>query len=165
MTTKAPTKASSTKAAAKAGQPISAKAPGKAVAVVTPTEKSLFTKAKATAITKRIGQGIEDTLKLITQAYEGRIWLALGHKSWDEWREKEFGGTYPLALPVVQRKAAVAKLATQAGMSTRAIAAVTGTSQRTAANDAAEGRLSNSCSSMVPTSRSSTARLSTPSRR
>ena len=103
-------------------------------------EKSDFTPAKARALTKKIGEGYEDTVKRVAEAYAGRIWLALDYKTWDEWRDKEFGGAYPLALPLLQRRAAAAKLVEIAAMSSRAIAAVTGTSHTTAESDIAAAR-------------------------
>jgi hypothetical protein len=113
------------------------KAPGKAVAVKKDTGD--FTKARATSHTAKIKASHENTVKLITEAYNGRIWLALGYNSWDKYREGEFGDA-PLRLNPVDRKAAVVKMIEEANMSSRAIATMTGTSQMTAARDAAEAR-------------------------
>lgn len=106
--------------------------PGTAVAKVTkPEDKSDFTPAKAKALTEKIKKGATTTYEDITKAYAGRIWIALGHKTWDEYCDKHFDGV-PLALPREKKKQAIQSLAS-AGMSTRAIAAATDVSQRTAA--------------------------------
>lgn len=107
------------------------KAPGKAVAKVTkPEEKSEFTPAKAKAHTEKIKKSATSTFDMIVEAYKGRIWLALDHKSWDEYCDKEFEGV-PLALPREKKKQAIQALRSEGKMSTRAIAAATGTSQST----------------------------------
>lgn len=116
-----------------------AKAPGKAIAkAANSDEKSDFTPARAKAHTDKIKKGATTTFEDIKKAYLGRIWLALGHKNWDEYCDKEFDGV-PLALPRESKKAAVASLHA-AGMSSRAIAAATDVPQQTAvryANQAA----------------------------
>lgn len=100
-------------------------------AVAKPAEKSDFTKAQATKLTEKIKKGAETTFEDIKKAFLGRIWLALGHKSWDEYLDAHYEGV-PLALPREKKKEAVQSL-TAAGMSSRAIAAATGISQSTAA--------------------------------
>jgi hypothetical protein len=114
-------------------------APGKAVAkVAKPEEKSDFTPAEAKKLTARIKKNTEGVFEDIKKAYLGRIWIAMGHKSWDEYLDKNYEGV-PLALPRERKKEALQSLAA-AGFSSRAAAAATGTSQRVAARAAAEAR-------------------------
>jgi hypothetical protein len=112
-----------------------AKRPGRALAVVKSkvADKGDFTEAKAKALTKKIQTGLEDTVNLLQQAWEGRIWLALGHKTWDDYVKAEFP-TAPLALPMSKRKPTVASLA-ERGWSSRAIATVTGVDKDTVNQD------------------------------
>jgi hypothetical protein len=105
--------------------------------VTKPEEKSDFTPVKAKAHTAKLQKSSEGLYELIKDAsYLGRIWLALGHKTWDAYLDAELGGI-PLTLPRENRKATVVSLA-QAGMSTRAIAAATGVSKSTIAGDIAQ---------------------------
>jgi hypothetical protein len=109
------------------------KTPGKALRLVETTD---FTKLQAEKLTEQIGKGFQAAADLMIKAVKGRIWIAYGYKSFEEYRDKELG-KFPLALPMLQRKAAVMKLA-EAGLSSRAIAAATGTSDRQAARDKQE---------------------------
>ena len=68
----------------------------------------------------------------VTDLYEGRAWLALGYESWDELCDAELDGFF--VLPRADRQAFHIELRTK-GMSTRAIAAVTGVSDGTVRND------------------------------
>jgi hypothetical protein len=111
------------------------KAPGKAVAKV--VDKGDFTPARAKAHTEKIKKAADSTIDLLHDAWKGRIWLALGLKTWDAYLDQEFSET-PLALPREKRKATVVSL-TERGWSTRAISAATGESQSTISRDVKEG--------------------------
>lgn len=116
------------------------KPPGKAVAKAAPAkvDKGDFTPAKAKAHVEKIKKAANSTVDLLHEAWQGRIWLASGLKSWDAWIDQEFKDGFPLALPREKRKPTVQNLS-ERGWSTRAIAAVTGTSQKTADRDVREG--------------------------
>ena len=88
--------------------------------------------SEAVAVTGRIrawvkGCPIDD----VQRAYFGRVWLAMGYESWDEWCDCELDG---FKLPAPERKKVVAELA-EAGMSNRAIADVVGCDEGTVRND------------------------------
>lgn len=87
----------------------------------------------ARALTDRIKVGVEAIWDLITQAYTQRAWTALGYSSWDDYCTREFGGTR-LRLPREERTEVVASLR-ESGLSIRAIAAATGDSRGTIANE------------------------------
>jgi DNA-binding transcriptional ArsR family regulator len=74
-------------------------------------------------------QAVEDVLTLLEVAYQRRDWLALGHADWQTYVRQEFV-QLPKYRDAVERKRIVAQL-DEAGLTTRAIAAVTGTSQPT----------------------------------
>lgn len=88
---------------------------------------------EARALTDRIKTGVEAIWELIKQAYEIRAWAALGYSSWDDYCTREFG-TSRLRLPREERQEVVASLR-ESGLSTRAIAAATGTNQSTIVRD------------------------------
>jgi protein gp37 len=83
----------------------------------------------ARALTDRIKVAVEGTWQMIREAYVTRAWAALGYETWDAYCAKEFG-TSRLALPREERREVVASLA-ESGLSTRAIASVTGVNQST----------------------------------
>jgi hypothetical protein len=123
--------------AAKAAQ--TKKAPGKAVAKTNdakPESKSEFTPAKAKVHTENIAKAGSTFGKLLLEAYKGRIWFAMGYTTWQQYLDGEFGGA-PLQLPRDKRKIEALELA-KGGMSTRAIAAATGVSKSSVANDIVE---------------------------
>lgn len=62
---------------------------------------------------------------LVGEAYTGRVWVALGYPTWDDYCTQEFGTEY-LVLPREERREVVASLRDR-GLSVRAIAAATGT--------------------------------------
>lgn len=95
----------------------------------------LLTPDDARQITDRIKHGTEVIYDLVKEAYQRRAWVALNYASWDAYLDGEFQGA-PLSLPRETRKEAVQSLKA-AGLSLRAIAAATGTSPQTVANDAA----------------------------
>jgi hypothetical protein len=100
---------------------------GEVVAQCTPDE--------ARSITERITTAVETTWHLVAEAYTRRAWAALGYSSWDDYTTREFG-TSRLRLPREERQEVVQSLRS-AGLSTRAIAAVTGDSKSTVADDLA----------------------------
>lgn len=118
------------------------KAPSKALAVVKDKSPDKLdtdlTTAKAKALTSKIQAGLQNTIDLCQQAWAGRVWLALGYKTWDEYVKTEFD-TAPLSLPREKRKEAVRSLR-ERGWSTPAISVVTGTSQSQADRDARDAQ-------------------------
>jgi len=73
--------------------------------------------------------GVAVMTELITEAYQGRVWDALGYTSWDEYVTREFG-TGQLRIPKEERTEYVASLR-ESGMSVRAIASATGINRET----------------------------------
>lgn len=86
-------------------------------------------KAEARSITAKLHNHLENAQELVIEAFEKKVWIALGYKSWNAYVTYEFDG---LALnpPKEDRVSAIAQY-TAAGMSTRAISAVTGLSKAT----------------------------------
>lgn len=83
--------------------------------------------AEAAELTRDIAGELDFAWSLITRAYQGRAWAALGYRSWDEYCHNEFGSSR-LALPREERSEVVQSLRSQ-GLSLRAIAAATGASK------------------------------------
>ncbi|MFF3566865.1 hypothetical protein ACFYXQ_03690 [Nocardia jiangxiensis] len=79
---------------------------------------------EARDLTDRIKVGVEAVWELVKQAYVSRAWLVLGYDSWDDYCTREFGNSR-LQVPRENRSEVVASMR-EFGMSTRAIAAVTG---------------------------------------
>lgn len=96
-----------------------------------------FTADEARELTDRIRHHFDSAAPLIAEAYQGRIWLALGYNDWHEYLVGEFGG--PLRLGRDERKAAVLELR-QEGLSTRAIGGALGVSDQTVRADLDEVR-------------------------
>lgn len=88
---------------------------------------------EARALTDRIKVAVEGTWQMIREAYVSRAWDALGYETWDAYCAAEFG-TSRLALPREERREIVASLR-ESGLSTRAIASVTGANQSTVVRD------------------------------
>jgi protein gp37 len=84
---------------------------------------------EARALTDRIKVAVEGTWQMIREAYVTGAWAALGYDTWDAYCAAEFGAAR-LALPREERREVVASLA-DSGLSTRAIASVTGVDQST----------------------------------
>ena len=80
-----------------------------------------MTPAEARRMLKRMHTGMGVLTELYIEAYNGRIWAALGHASWDAFLAAEFGG-YQLRLPSEERDETIMSLRA-AGLSIRAIAA------------------------------------------
>lgn len=92
-----------------------------------------LTPEEARTLTDEIRASMEELAPVVTRAYKGRVWIALGYESWEAWVAGELGG--PLRLGRNDRKQAVAELR-QAGMSLPAIAATTGAGYGTVHRDA-----------------------------
>ena len=96
-------------------------------------EVEQFDEGQARAVTRQIRTHAIGIMDLIGIAYNHRIWIALGYADWNAWVEGEFADI-PLALPRETRQHAVQSL-TAMGLTTRAIAAVTGVDPKTVRND------------------------------
>jgi protein gp37 len=92
---------------------------------------------QARALTDRIKVAVDGTWQMIREAYTSRAWAALGYDTWDAYCAAEFG-TSRLALPREERREVVASLA-ESGLSTRAIASVTGVNHATVSRDLSSG--------------------------
>jgi protein gp37 len=97
------------------------------------TDIAIASAEEARALTDRIKVAVEGTWQLIREAYVTRSWAALGYDTWDAYCAAEFG-TSRLALPREERREIVASLR-ESGLSTRAIASVTGANQSTIVRD------------------------------
>jgi hypothetical protein len=84
---------------------------------------------KARALTDQIKAGMERIWDLVSRAYCGRAWAALGYESWDDYLDGEFGSVR-LQLPREDRTEVVSSMRAS-GMSIRAIASGTGLSRGT----------------------------------
>lgn len=76
----------------------------------------------------------EMTVAGVTRLYLGRAWIALGFESWDDLCEKRASHLRMMRWPREERQEIVASLR-ESGLSTRAIAAVTGDSEATVRRD------------------------------
>lgn len=85
-------------------------------------------------LAETVAEQVEKMAGLIDEARVGSAWLALGYPSWTAYVSAEFGGVLP-RLDREPRQEFVRELAAR-GMSTRAIAPVVGTSQKTVVKDA-----------------------------
>lgn len=99
---------------------------------ITTTTPTMMTVNEARDITNKIRQNLAVAVVQIKKAFSGRAWIALGYESWNDYCTTEFGDV--LRLGRDDRRELVLDLA-DAGMSTRAIAAATGTSKSTIAVD------------------------------
>lgn len=92
----------------------------------------------ARRLTKQLRETLDLALDLLTEAFDGRAWVALDYPSWEAYCETELPQLAILGkgLPVAQRQAAVAELRGR-GMSLRAIAKPLGLSPNTVKADAA----------------------------
>lgn len=106
--------------------------------------KSAFSEAEARELTEEL-KGDYGALQVkISTAWQGRIWLALGYESWQDYLDEEFKDV-SLRPPRELEEQVVAELRS-AGMSTRGIASATEMSEptvrrrieATASNDAVE---------------------------
>lgn len=92
-----------------------------------------FDATDARAITDQIRSSMGDLMMLVSKAWHGRVWIALGYESWPDYIKGEFDHA-PLALPRDERQAVSVLLRGQ-GMSTRAIAPALGVHHDTVASD------------------------------
>jgi len=86
---------------------------------------------EARKLTREIAETLAVAWDKVVEAYQRRVWEPLGYASWDTYCRAELGSTR-FRLPAEEREEAVRSLRS-AGLSTRAIAAATGLSHRTAA--------------------------------
>lgn len=91
----------------------------------------------AREITDQIRLGLVDLEDLITQAFNGQAWTALGYRTWDEYTSAEFTDALP-RLSTGNRRQLVGALH-DAGMSNRAIAAAVGAGHQTIGRDLESG--------------------------
>lgn len=106
--------------------------------------KSLFSEAEARELTEELQADYGSLQVKISTAWRGRIWLALGYESWQDYLDAEFQNV-SLRPPKELEEQVVAELRA-AGMSTRGIALATEISEATvrwwldstASNDAVE---------------------------
>ena len=95
------------------------------------TAEVVMSRDDAMEITRKISLAFDNLGALVLQAWRGQAWKALDCASWDDYAERFLNG---LRLPAAARKEIHGELAAE-GMSTRAIAKVTGASQGTVVND------------------------------
>lgn len=98
---------------------------------------SPLSEIEARRLTNQINGALTVAWDLVITAYERRVWEPLGYASWDSYCRAEFG-TARLRLPAEERAETVHSLR-EAGLSNRAIAAATGTSDGTVRNDLRRG--------------------------
>lgn len=98
---------------------------------------TVLSETESRALTDRIKANLADTWKLVAEAYEGRVWLALDYGTWDAYVDKELGGR--IAIPREERREIVGSLK-EAGLSVRAIVAVAEVSRQTVTKDVREHR-------------------------
>lgn len=97
----------------------------------------LLNSEQARELTDDIRDQLETAWTDVVQAYERQAWRALGYESWDAYTAAEFGAAR-LRLPREERQDVVQSL-TEAGLSTRAIAAATGQSHTQVQRDRKAG--------------------------
>jgi hypothetical protein len=79
---------------------------------------------------------VDKLVRLVEQAQTEGAWIAMGYRSWTEYAEQEF--RQPLRLPRPERQQLEIRLA-EMGMSTRAIAPITGVTRRQVGRDLSGG--------------------------
>lgn len=84
---------------------------------------------------ERIRTALNVSWQLVKDAYIARDWVALGYSTWDEYCTGEFG-EFRIKLPREERQEVVSSMR-EIGMSTRAIASATGSSDMTVRRDLA----------------------------
>jgi hypothetical protein len=97
-----------------------------------------LTPAEARSLTDNIRAALSDVWPMFKRAYAGRVWLALGYATWDNYCDTELAGVRPPIESREQRQAIVGDLR-QAGMSNRGIAAAVGISHPTVISDLRAG--------------------------
>ena len=101
------------------------------------TNTTPLNEADARELTDQIAEGLADVHSLIVQAWEGRVWEALGFETWDAWIDANFRGLQ-LRPPREQREEVVLSMR-EAGMSMRAISQATDLSYGTVNRSARSG--------------------------
>jgi hypothetical protein len=96
-------------------------------------EPAELSEAEARNLTDRIKANLDVTWQLVAEAYRECAHAALGYPSWDSYVKAEFGGA-PLWVPREARPEVVRALRAS-DMSTRAIAAAMGITERTVRRD------------------------------
>lgn len=89
------------------------------------------------AVLVSVQEQVDVLVRLVEEARDSDVYLALGYRSWTDYAEKEFGQA-PLRLRKQDRQELVVRLA-DLGMSTRAIAPVAGVSDETVRKDVKSG--------------------------
>ncbi len=109
-----------------------------------------LSESEARELTEEIAQTLALAWDKVVEAYQRRVWEPLGYGSWDSYCRAELGSTR-LRLPSEERDEAVRSLRS-AGLSTRAIAAATGTSKGTVHRSASApyGALADATQQPVP---------------
>ncbi|MFF2452127.1 hypothetical protein [Isoptericola sp. NPDC058082] len=97
-------------------------------------DTTAMTEAEARASVDEAKQSITRFAECIVEQVERRAWLALGHGSWAEMREAEYGGEASFLVPTAKRRELVARLRA-AGLTQREIAATAGVAERTVRYD------------------------------
>lgn len=92
-----------------------------------------LTEAEALKLTARIREKVTEIWPLIVEAFERRVWLALGLPTWDAYCASHLRGMTP-SIDRTERQQRVAELR-EAGMSTRAIGSALNVDQKTVVND------------------------------
>jgi hypothetical protein len=82
---------------------------------------------------------MQDGISALIEAYNARDWATLGYDSWGEYLECENLQIELRGLPRDERSVIIAAFREDAGMSTRAIAAATGLSQKTVSRNTVAG--------------------------
>lgn len=90
----------------------------------------------ARALTARIRGHLEAATVDLIAAWRGRVWLPLGHPTWDAYLEAEFGDLLRIQLAAPVRRERVVAMRLE-GMSARAIAPALGVKKSTVASDLA----------------------------
>lgn len=122
-----------------------------------------LTEAQARELTSKIRNRVTMVWGMVTQAYQGQAWKAMGYASWDEYTSAEFGSSQ-LRLPREERSEVVASLR-DAGLSVRAIASATGTGYGTVRRTLAAGEPSGSPATPSPDAPASASPAAGPSDR
>ena len=91
---------------------------------------------EARALTDQIKANVDHLWQLLADAYMTRAWQALGHASWDDYCQFEFGDSR-LQLPREKRKETVCSLRSS-GLTVEAISSATGASTSQVSRDAVD---------------------------
>ena len=93
------------------------------MSITNPEADHALSSTNARQLTDKIRAGLEGVYQLIIEAFQRRIWVALGYNSWDEYVRREFGN---LALrPPLEARDEVIQSMRDAGMSLRSIGTAT----------------------------------------